>query len=69
MILALVILLVAVFWLLPTPPPARPTASSRGERIRIPGPVIAALSQGLLLDGLTIIPLCVSASILSPLTC
>ncbi|KAK4701365.1 hypothetical protein P7C70_g4866, partial [Phenoliferia sp. Uapishka_3] len=55
-VLSLVILVLAIFILLPSPPTPS-TYSSRGNTITIPGPILAATSQGVTLDGLTIIPL------------
>lgn len=56
-LIAFAILVLAVFLLLPAPPALLPPKSSRGEPILVPGPILAAISQGVVLDGLTVIPL------------
>ncbi|KAM0754765.1 hypothetical protein T439DRAFT_321806 [Meredithblackwellia eburnea MCA 4105] len=58
-IIAFLVLLTAIFLLLPPPPSPVQLASkpSRGVPLTQPGPVLAAVSSALALDGLTIIPL------------
>lgn len=57
---SLAVLLLSLFWLLPTPPSLVQPPALHGVPLDVPGPIVAAATRAVDLDGLTVIPLCAS---------